>query len=53
MPEKTVKVRVKAPHRVVDDEGNPHTDGDELTVTEAVAQQWSRSGFVEKVTRKG
>jgi hypothetical protein len=56
MAEKDIRVRVKAPFRVVDDEGNPHTDGDELSVPEAVAQQWQRSGFVEQVTaatRKG
>jgi hypothetical protein len=56
MAEKNVRVRVTAPFRVVDDEGNAHTGGDELTVSEAQAQQWQRSGFVEQVTattRKG
>lgn len=51
MPEKTVKVRVKPPFRVVH-EGKPHTDGDVLTVNEDVAGQWVRSGFVERVTGK-
>jgi hypothetical protein len=46
MPEKTVRVEVKAPFRVIDDDGNPHTEGDVLTVNEDVAQQWIRSGFV-------
>jgi hypothetical protein len=46
------QVKVKAPHRVVDDEGNPHSDGDQLTVLEATAQQWQRSGFVEQVARE-
>jgi hypothetical protein len=36
----------------VDDEGNPHTDGDEMTVNEATAQQWQRSGFVKQVARE-
>jgi len=36
----------------VDDEVNPQSDGDGLTVTEAAAQQWSRSGIVDKVTGK-
>jgi hypothetical protein len=36
--EKTVKVRVKAPYRVVH-EGDPHSNGDELSVNESVAQQ--------------
>jgi len=50
MPEKTVKVRVTAPFRVVH-EGNPHTDGDTLTVPDNVAQEWERSGWVERVTK--
>jgi hypothetical protein len=52
MAEKTIRVRVKAPFRVVDDDGNAHADCDELTVNEATAQVWQRSGFVERVTGK-
>lgn len=49
MAEKIVKVRVRAPFRVVH-EGNPHTDGDTLTVPVNVAQEWVRNGWVEQVT---
>jgi hypothetical protein len=52
VPEKTVKVRVKAPYRVVH-EGDPHSNGDELSVPEEVAQHWLGSGFVERVISKG
>lgn len=51
MPDKTVKVRVKAPFRVVH-EGNPYTDGDTFTVPENVAQEWEQSRWVERVTGK-
>jgi len=51
--DKTVKVRVKAPYRVVHpDYGEPFSDGDELTVPESTAAQWQRLGFVEQVTRE-
>lgn len=49
MAEKTVKVKVKAPYRVVH-EGDPYTDANELSLPEPVTQQWQRSGFVEQVT---
>jgi hypothetical protein len=49
MTEKNVKVRVIAPYRVVDDDGEAYSDGDELTVPEHLADQWLRSRFVEKV----
>jgi hypothetical protein len=50
MPEKTVKVKVNAPFRVVHpDTGEAHTDGDQLSVGETVAQEWERSGWVERV----
>ncbi len=51
MPEKTVKVRVKAPFRVVH-KGEPYSDGAEVTVPESVAAQWERSRWVERVTGK-
>lgn len=51
MPEKTVKVRAKAPFRVVY-QGNPQSDGDTFTVPEKVAQEWERSRWVERVTGK-
>jgi hypothetical protein len=50
VPEKTVKLRVKAPFRIVH-EGNPHTDGDTFTVPENLAQEWERSGYVERVQK--
>ena len=49
MAEKTIKVKVQAPFRVVH-EGNAFTDGDTLTVPENVAQEWERSRWVERVT---
>ena len=52
VPEKTVKVRVNAPYRVVH-EGNPHTDGDTFMVPEDLAREWERSRWVERVTGKG
>jgi hypothetical protein len=51
MPETTVKVKVKAPFRVVH-EGKPYTDGDEVVVPEKLADEWSRSKFVARVTSK-
>jgi hypothetical protein len=50
--EKTVRVKVNAPFRVVH-ECDPYSDGDEVSVPEATAQLWERSGFVERVTGKG
>jgi hypothetical protein len=53
MPEQKVRVRVQAPWRVVDPEdGKPYTDGDELAVSEKLADEWTRSRFVERVTSK-
>jgi hypothetical protein len=49
MTEKTVKVKVLAPFRVVHD-ATAYTDGDEVTVPEHVAQEWQRSGYVERIT---
>lgn len=46
--EKTVKVKVQAPYRVVH-EAIAHTEGDTLTVPESVAREWERSGWVERV----
>jgi hypothetical protein len=50
MPEKTVQVRVSDRLRVVHD-GTAYTKGDRLTVPEHVAQEWERSGWVERVTK--
>jgi hypothetical protein len=50
MSETTVKVRVLAPYRVVH-EGEPYSDGDEVTVPEAVAAHWERSRSIERLTR--
>jgi hypothetical protein len=53
MPEKTVKVKVIDRWRVVDpDTGEAHTKGDTLSVPENVAEEWERSGWVERVTGK-
>jgi hypothetical protein len=50
MTEKTVKVKVSDRWRVVDPEtGEAHTKGDTLSVPEATAEEWVRSGWVEKV----
>jgi hypothetical protein len=50
MPEKTVKVRVSDRWRVVNpDDGKAHTKGDELSVPENVAEEWEKSGWVERV----
>jgi len=52
-PEKTVKVKVNAPYRVVHpDDGTAHVKGDTLTVPENVAEEWERSRCVERVTGK-
>lgn len=51
MTEKTVRVRIKTPYRVVH-EGNPFSNGDELTVSESTAAEWERSRWVERVTSK-
>jgi hypothetical protein len=51
MPEKQVKVRVSDRWRVVHD-GESYVKGDELTVHENAAQEWERSGYVERVTGK-
>ena len=51
MAETNIRVRVKAPYRVVSlNDGEPYSDGDELTVPESVADEWLRSRFVEQVT---
>jgi hypothetical protein len=53
MPEKTVKVKVIDRWRVVHpDTGEAHTKGDQLTVPESTAEEWERSGWVERVTGK-
>jgi hypothetical protein len=51
MPEKPVRVRVSDRWRVVHD-GKPYHTGDTLSVPENVAQEWERSGYVERVTGK-
>jgi hypothetical protein len=48
MSEKQVKVRVCDRWRVVHDD-KPYVNGETLTVPENVAQEWERSGWVEKV----
>ena len=51
MAEKQIKVRVIDRWRVVHpDDGTAHVKGDELTVPESIAQEWERSGYVERVT---
>jgi hypothetical protein len=50
-PEKKVKVRVSDRWRVFHD-GESYVKGDTLTVPENVAQEWERSGYVERVTGK-
>jgi hypothetical protein len=50
MPEKTVKVKVIDRWRVVNpDTGEAHTKGDTLSVPEATAEEWERSGWVERI----
>jgi hypothetical protein len=51
MPEKSVRVKVRSPYRVVH-EGDPYTEGDTLTVWEATAQQWEQYGWVERAAGK-
>lgn len=51
MSDKQVKVKVIDRWRVVHD-GKPYLKGDTLTVPESVAQEWERSGYVERVTAK-
>lgn len=52
-PQKTVKVKVNAPFRVVHpDTHEAHTDGDEITVPQPLAQEWLTSRWVELVTTK-
>ena len=51
MADKQVKVRVSDRWRVVHD-GKVYTKGDTVTVPENVAQEWERSGYVERVTDK-
>jgi hypothetical protein len=52
MTEKTVKVKVSDRWRVVDPgTGEAHTKGDELSVPESVAEEWLRSGWVERVSK--
>lgn len=49
MSEKTVKVKVIDRWRVVHNDKAYHK-GDTLTVPENVANEWQRSGWVERVT---
>jgi hypothetical protein len=49
VPEKKVKVKVVDRWSVVHD-GQRYTKGDELTVSEDVAQEWERSRWVERVS---
>jgi hypothetical protein len=49
MSDKQVKVRVSGRWRVVHD-GKPYVKGETVTVPESVAQEWERSGYVERVT---
>jgi hypothetical protein len=49
-PAKTVKVKVAGRWSVVH-EDKRHVEGDELTVPEHIADEWFRSGWVEKVTK--
>jgi hypothetical protein len=52
-PEKSVKVRVLEPFRVIHpDTHEAHTDGAEVTVPQHVADEWLRSGFVEPVSKE-
>lgn len=50
-PAKTVKVKVVGRWSVVHDDKR-HVEGDELTVPESTADEWLRSGWVEKVSAK-
>lgn len=51
-PKKAVTVKVIDRWSVVDDDGKRHVEGDELSVPEHVADEWLRSGWVEKVSAK-
>jgi hypothetical protein len=51
MGEKTVKVKVIDRWRVIHDD-KAYRKGDTLTVPESVADEWQRSGWVERVTGK-
>jgi hypothetical protein len=51
VPEKKVKVKVIDRWSVVHD-GQRYTKGDEVVVPEDVAQEWERSGYVERVSSK-
>jgi hypothetical protein len=48
MADKQIKVRVSDRWRVVHD-GKPHTYGDELSVPAALAEEWVRSRWVERL----
>jgi hypothetical protein len=50
MPEKQIKVRVSDRWRVVHDD-KAYVKGETLTVPESVAQEWERSGYVERVSK--
>jgi hypothetical protein len=49
VPEKKVKVKVIDRWSVVHDDQR-YVKGDELTVPEEVADEWQRSGYVERVS---
>jgi hypothetical protein len=52
-PEKSAKVRVLAPFRVVHpDTHEAHSDGAEVTVPQHVADEWLRSRWVEPVSKE-
>lgn len=52
-PQKSVKVKVNSPFRVLHpDTHEAHTDGDEITVPQHVADEWLKSRWVELVTTK-
>jgi hypothetical protein len=51
MSDKQVKVKVIDRRRVVHDDKS-HVKDDVLVVPETVAQEWERSGYVERVTGK-
>jgi hypothetical protein len=51
MTDKTVKVKVSDRWRVVNPEDDSvHVKGDTLSVPEKLAEEWERSGWVERVT---
>ena len=51
MSDKQVKVRVSDRWRVVHDD-KAYVKGETVTVPESVAQEWERSGYVERITGK-